>query len=61
MLAMFDKSETEARRINIELLVTFKRFLMIPPKTTNSEIVLEMIGDVFDEITKRLKHNTAEK
>ena len=60
MLAMFDKSETEVRRINIELLGTFKRFLMIP-KTTNSEIVWEMIGDDFDEITKRLKHNAAEK
>ena len=60
MLAMFDKSEIEVRRINIELLGTFKRFLMIP-KTTNSEIVWEMIGDDFDEITKRLKHNAAEK
>ena len=31
------------------------------PKTTNSDIVWEMIGDDFDEITKRPKHNAAEK
>ena len=60
MLAMFDKFETEVRRVNIELLGIFKRFLIIP-KTTNSEIVWEMIGDDFDEITKRIKHNAAEK
>lgn len=60
MLAMFDKSESEVKKINTELLGTFKRYLMIP-KTTNSDIVWEMIGDDFDEITKRLKNNAAEK
>ena len=31
------------------------------PKTTNSEIAWKMIGDDFDETTKRLKNNAVEK
>ena len=41
MLAMFDKPETEVRRIDIKLLDPFKRFFIIP-KTTNSEVVWQM-------------------
>ena len=59
MLAIFDKSESEVE-VDIGLLGTYTKYLIIP-KTTNSGIVWEMIGDNFEEFTKRLKHNAAEK
>ena len=60
LMCKFKKSKTEAEKVNTQMLMTFKRYLMIP-KNTSSELVCDMIGDYYDEIAARKKHNAAEK
>ena len=60
LMCKFEKSKTEAEKVNTLMLMTFKRYLMIP-KNTSSELVCDMIGDYYDEIAARKKHNAAEK
>ena len=59
ILVGFGQSDTEVERMNTLMIGTFKRFLMIP-KTTNSELVWNMIGDNVNEIRRRMKFNAAE-
>ena len=60
LICGFEKSKTEVEKVNCQILMTFKRYLMIP-KNTNSNLVREMIGDNYHEITLRRQVNAAEK
>ena len=60
LMCKLEKSRTEAEKVNTLMLMAFKRYLMIP-KNTNSELAWETIGDYYDEIAARKKHNAAEK
>ena len=60
MLSEFETSKTEIEAMNNLILGTFKKFLMIPI-TTNSPLVWEMIGEDWNALTARMKHNAGEK
>lgn len=60
LMSKLEKSKTAVEKGNTLLLMTFKRFLMIP-KVTNSELVYDMMGEYFDDTAARMKHNAGEK
>ena len=60
LMCRFETAQTEVRKLNLLLLSTFKRYLIIP-KNTNTDLVLEMIGDQYEDIATRKKYNAAEK
>ena len=61
LMCKFEKSKTEAEKVNTLMLRTFKRYHLMIPKNASSKLVYDMIGDYYDEIAARKKHNTAEK
>lgn len=60
MLATFEQSKTEVEEMNSLVIQTFKQFMKIP-KSTNTDLVWDMIGDNYNEIMRRNRDNSLEK
>ena len=60
LFAKFETSQAEINKMKQLLIGTFKKFLLIP-KSTNTELVEEMIGFNLAEVAERLKQNAGEQ